>query len=210
MCFVCVFSLPFFPELSVIVMKAVYTDYHRLRLSTSRLCDQKRRKATRLEKPQNILKESFFTNYPCAGLTQNLIDGSSNVWKWINAAMQIETTGRSSKPILTILIHFQALHVHTPTQTTHTHTFNHLSHTHKTKRDHSITVQTTSGLLFISRFGAIRCLNTLLSVETVVRASLGPPNRELKVADWGPQVTAQFSFNKEKQLKSLISKCSLF
>lgn len=39
MCFVCVFSLPFFPELSVIVMKAVYTDYHRLRLSTSRLCD---------------------------------------------------------------------------------------------------------------------------------------------------------------------------
>jgi hypothetical protein len=38
-CFVCVFSFPPFTELSVIIMKAVYTDYHRLRLSTSRLCD---------------------------------------------------------------------------------------------------------------------------------------------------------------------------
>lgn len=40
-CFcVCVFSfLFFFPEMSVIIMKTAYTDYHRLCLSTSRLCD---------------------------------------------------------------------------------------------------------------------------------------------------------------------------
>lgn len=110
--FVCVFSLFFFssPETTVIIMKTVYTDYHRLCLSTSRLCDDKIRKATRLEKPRNILKEScFFTNYLCAGFTQNLRDGSSNVWKWMNAAMQIErsalgpTPGRSSKPILSVL-----------------------------------------------------------------------------------------------------------
>lgn len=40
--YVCVFSFfPFFfpPEMSVIIMKTVYTDYHRLCLSTSRLCD---------------------------------------------------------------------------------------------------------------------------------------------------------------------------
>lgn len=39
------------------------------------------------------MKESFFTNYLYAEFTQNLIDGSSNVWKWINAAMQIGRTG---------------------------------------------------------------------------------------------------------------------
>lgn len=90
-CVLCVFFFP--PEMSVIVMKTMYADYHRLCLLTSRLCDQKIRKATRWEKPQNILKESFFTNYLCAGFTQNLMDGSSNVWKWINATMQIGRTG---------------------------------------------------------------------------------------------------------------------
>lgn len=39
-CFVCVcVFFFFFPEMSVIIMKTVYTDYHRLCLSTSRLCD---------------------------------------------------------------------------------------------------------------------------------------------------------------------------
>lgn len=38
--FVCVcFLFFFFPEMSVIIMKTAYTDYHRLCLSTSRLCD---------------------------------------------------------------------------------------------------------------------------------------------------------------------------
>lgn len=56
----------------------------------------------RLEKPQNrvflcppplqwcgffLTKEKLFTNYLGTEFTQNLIDKSSNVWKWINVVM---------------------------------------------------------------------------------------------------------------------------
>lgn len=56
----------------------------------------------RLEKPQNrvffsysthplsvffLTKEKLFTNYLCTEFTQNLIDKSSNIWKWINVVM---------------------------------------------------------------------------------------------------------------------------
>lgn len=148
MCVFCVCVFFFFPEMSVIITKTVYTDYHRLCLSTSRLCDLKISKATRLEKPQNILKESFFTNYLCAGFTQNLIDGSSNVWKWINATMQIGKTGFGAYSWQKFKTHIKYsnslkvcylyifLNCHTHTKTKYNHSIN-------------IKVETTMRLLFL-------------------------------------------------------------